>query len=52
MSLLGVGGFLGLVHLGIQPYFFHQHLQYSVTINITIIITVIGVNMVGIILTV
>ena len=41
----------GLVHLGTQLYLFHQHLQYSATSNITIIIIVIGVNMVRIILT-
>ena len=36
------------MHLGTQLYFFCQHLQYSVTNDIT---TVIGVNMLGIILT-
>ena len=51
MLLLGVGGSCGLVLLGTQPYLFCQHLQYSVTANITIITTVIGVNMVGIIVT-
>ena len=51
MSLLGIWGSCGLVHLGPQLYLFCQHVQYSVTINITIIITVIGVSMVGIIVT-
>ena len=50
MSLLGVEKSCGLVHLGTQPYLFHRHQQYSVPIDITIIITVWWINMVGIIL--
>ena len=51
MSLLGVRGCCGLVYLGTQQYFFH-HVQYRVITKINMITTVIGVNLVGIILTI
>ena len=46
----GLGDF-GLVYLGTQPYIFHKHLQYRVITKINMTTSVIGVNMVGIILT-
>ena len=40
------------MYLGTQPYLLCQHLQYTVITKITMNTTVIGVNMVGIILTI
>ena len=40
--IAGGSGCCGLVYLGIEPFLFHQHLQYSIITEIKIITTVTG----------
>ena len=44
--ITGGWGWCGLVYLSIQLYLFCQHLQYSVIIDINITVTVTGVSIV------